>query len=447
MECWQQKQYQEALEPIAHTHFALERVENFADKISAARFALPNGLRVILMANHSAPIFSYQTWFKVGSKHEKPGKTGLAHLFEHLMFKGTTNHPVGEFDTEMESRGCQTNAATWVDWTYYTQSLAQQKDNLEQVIHFESDRMSNLILDEKTFLSELEVVKNERLMSVDNSIGGAMSEQLYQQAFPNHHYQWPTIGYMRDLENTDLQTIRAFYQSYYAPNNAIIVVVGDIDVGATLELIWKAYGEIPAQNIDTYRPKNEEPQEEPRKSVLAKPISTTQVLVAYPAPAQNSPDYAALELLNNTLCDGESSYLYRRMVIEERLASDVSGFLTPFAEPGLFEFSLTPMPGVHHDKIIEQLSLELKSACQLLSTEDVDKARNSLELAILQSFQDNESCAEMLGHFEANFGDFSMAFKHIELWNDLDAETIKTVGLKTFAANKKNIVIAKPLEE
>ena len=160
MECWQQKQYEEALEPIAHTHFALERVENFADKISAARFALPNGLRVILMANHSAPIFSYQSWFKVGSKHEKPGKTGLAHLFEHLMFKGTTNHPVGEFDTEMESRGCQTNAATWVDWTYYTQSLAQQNDNLEQVIHFESDRMMNLILDEKTFLSELEVVKN-----------------------------------------------------------------------------------------------------------------------------------------------------------------------------------------------------------------------------------------------------------------------------------------------
>ena len=446
MQCWDTNDYQEALKPLSDTGITLEAVHHFAHKISAARFSLQNGLKVILMANQDAPIFSYQTWFKVGSKHEKVGKTGLAHLFEHLMFKGTSNHPTGEFDLEMESRGCQTNAATWVDWTYYTQSLAQHKDNLECIIHFESDRMSNLILDEKTFRSELEVVKNERLMSVDNSIGGCMSEKLYQQAFSEHHYQWPTIGYMDDLEKTELATLKQFYKNFYAPNNAIIVVVGAIEATQTLELIWKSYGHLQPQELEPYVPELDPPQTSVRTSLLSKPISTTQVLVAYPAPAQNSPEYSALELLNSTLCDGESAHLYRKLVIEDRVASDVSGFLTPFAEAGLFEFAITPMPGINHDDIIEKLDAEIRQACLNITQEEVDKARNSLELALLQGFQDNESCAEMFGHFEANFGDFSMAFKHIDEWKELELDHIKAVGQKTFQAHKKNIVIAKPSE-
>ncbi|MEK7703326.1 MAG: insulinase family protein, partial [Myxococcota bacterium] len=144
----------------------------YNDDLLAARFALANGLTIVLMVDRRAPVFAYQTWFRVGSRHEDPERTGLAHLFEHLMFKGTRTHPTGTFDREMERRGTQTNAATWVDWTFYTQSLAARGDNLETLAGFEADRMRNLVLDEKTFRSELEVVKNERRMSVEDSIGG-----------------------------------------------------------------------------------------------------------------------------------------------------------------------------------------------------------------------------------------------------------------------------------
>src|SRR5690606_24858724 len=149
-----------------------------------------------------APVFTYQTWFAVGSRDEDPQRTGLAHLFEHLMFKGTPRFPAGTLDREMESRGAQTNAATWVDWTYYTVSLAAQEDNLQTVVELEADRMQNLQLDEDVFRSELEVVKNERRMSVDNSVPGSMSEELFALAYREHPYRWPTIGAMEHLEAT-----------------------------------------------------------------------------------------------------------------------------------------------------------------------------------------------------------------------------------------------------
>src|SRR5262249_35755335 len=155
-------------------------------------------------------IFAFQTWFNVGSRHERKGKTGIAHLFEHLMFKGTSKHPLGEFDREMERRGAQTNAATWVDWTYYRESLPSTGDNFETVLKYESDRMVNLALTQAMVDSEREVVKNERRQRVDDTIHGALDELTYQTAFQLHSYGHPTIGYMDDLNAFTLAEFEAF---------------------------------------------------------------------------------------------------------------------------------------------------------------------------------------------------------------------------------------------
>src|ERR1700728_2677663 len=189
------------------------------------RYELDNGLKVLLLADRSAPTCAYFTWYNVGSRHEKPGKTGLAHLFEHLMFNETESLRAGTFDKKLEENGAESNAATWVDWTYYHESVP--KDRLPLVIKLESDRMHNLILRDAQVTSEKEVVANERRYRVDDDVEGAASELLYKTAFTRHPYQWPTIGWMEDIQAFTPEDCDAFYKTYYAPNNAVVVVVGD----------------------------------------------------------------------------------------------------------------------------------------------------------------------------------------------------------------------------
>ncbi|MCK5690775.1 insulinase family protein, partial [Myxococcota bacterium] len=274
-----------------------EESGGFNADLKAARFRLGNGLRALLMVDPRAPVFAYQTWFHVGSKNENPERTGLAHLFEHLMFKGTQTHPAGVFDKEMERRGTQTNAATWVDWTYYTQSLAARGDNLEALMGFESDRMQNLLLDDETFTSEMEVVKNERRMVVDNSVSGTLNEALFETAYKEHSYRWPTIGKMEHLEETTLEDARDFYQAHYTPNNATVVIVGDINLVQTLKLLAKYYGAIPARSPQKSVIKEEPVQTEERRVVIQRPMAATQVVMAFHVPDQRHDDYAPLEFL------------------------------------------------------------------------------------------------------------------------------------------------------
>ena len=197
-------------------------------EIRVDKYVLPNGLRVLIWEDHRVPLFAYQTWFRVGSRHEQGGRTGMAHLFEHMMFKATSNHKEGEFDRIMEQHGAQTNAATWVDWTYYREKLPA--GNLDLLCGLESDRMENLVLDEGQLESEREVVINERLLRVDNDPEGLLYEKLYALAFGRSHpYGWPTIGWMDDIRAISLEDCRDFYGRYYAPNNATITLVGDVD--------------------------------------------------------------------------------------------------------------------------------------------------------------------------------------------------------------------------
>ena len=411
---------------------------------SMARFRLSNGMRVLLMPDHRAPIFAYQSWFAVGSRDEHPEHTGLAHFLEHLMFKGTTQHEAGDFDREMERRGAQTNAATWVDWTYYTQALAAKDDNLETVIHFEADRMRSLVLDESTFLSELEVVKNERRMSVENSVYGLMSERLFQLAFTQHPYRWPTLGWMEHLEKCSLENVRAFYRANYAPNNAVVVLVGDIDPYDALTQIVRDYGGLSSEPVQRKLLTQEAAQREARTSTFTYATEVPHLTLAFHTPQEDSPDFMALEFIMDALVSGDSARLYRRLVAKEALASSVEGFLTPFAHPGLCEFVVTGRAGMSHHRLAEIVQEELDSCVRGMNQREFIKARNSLELAFYESLRDAESCAEMLGHYEINFGDFRRGFESLNDIQSITLEQIKNVAAQTFCPHNRCTVFVEP---
>src|SRR3984885_3132112 len=214
--------------------------------VTARRFRLGNGLGVIAAVDKRAPIVALQTWYRVGSRHERPGATGMAHLFEHLMFQQTESLAVGEFDRLVERTGGESNAATWVDWTYYRLSLPAR--DLPLGIRLESERMQHLVLEPTPVEAERDVVTNERRERVEDDVDGWLDEQLMAHAFTVHPYRWPTIGGMGDIKGLALPDIRAFYRTWYAPNNATLVCVGDLDERALLDEVERRYGGIaPAQ--------------------------------------------------------------------------------------------------------------------------------------------------------------------------------------------------------
>jgi zinc protease len=396
--------------------------------LEAGRFTLPNGLRIVLVPDHRAPIFAYQTWFNVGSKHEDPERTGLAHLFEHLMFKGTKRFASGTFDREMERRGAQTNAATWVDWTHYTEALAARGD-------------------QETFTSELEVVKNERRMAVEDSLMGTLSELLMALVFEKHPYRWPTIGSMQHLEAASVADLEAFYKRHYAPNNATVVVVGDIDIEATLTLIVQKYAAIPAQPMTRPTLVAEPQQSGPRKVQISRPMVAPQVVIGYRAPAQNTAAYPLLEVLGEVLVSGDTARLYDRLVTREQIATEVNGFLAPFSEPGVFEFHITARPGADPERIVEMVQEELQRLQQGLAPQEMQKARNGMEVALFDTLKDVEGCAEAIGHFENNFNDFSLAFTSLDAYAHITAEQLAKVAREVFTPSGRCVVVALPEAE
>src|SRR5262245_2848487 len=210
--------------------------------VRVRRFRLASGLRLIAAVDRSAPILAYQTWFGVGSRHERPGRTGMAHLFEHLMFSQTESLAPGEFDRVVEQTGGESNAATWVDWTYYRLSLPAR--DLALAVRLEAERMTRLVLAPEPVEAERDVVTNERRERVEDDVDGWLDEQLMALAFQVHPYRWPTIGWMEDIRALPLDEIRAFYKTWYAPNNATLVVVGDFVEAELLGLVGAAYGGI-----------------------------------------------------------------------------------------------------------------------------------------------------------------------------------------------------------
>lgn len=401
--------------------------QRFGEALSLRRFELGNGLTVLTLLDPSAPTVSYHTWFRVGSRHEQPGKTGLAHLFEHLMFNETRRRGLGEFDRLLENAGAEANAATWTDWTYYYENAP--RDALPLLVELEADRMANLVLRAPQVTSEKEVVANERKLRVDDDVEGRALELLYATAFRRHPYRWPTIGWMNDIRAFTVRDCQRFYRTYYAPSNATVVIAGDFDERRALGMVQKHYGGLKrARRLEPVSLSREPAQRAERVSQLRAPTPTQKLLIGYQAPAFAHRDTAPLVIANELLFGGRSSRLHRLLCLDREIASSVRGSISPFVDPGLFEMWIFMREGKHRRDALRLLDRELRGLSEELApAAELDKVIAQLELSFLHSMETAGGKAEQIGFYETVMGDGAAVFERLQAYRRVSPEDVRRV--------------------
>jgi zinc protease len=412
-----------------------------AVQVTAA--TLDNGLRVLLLEDHRSPIVTVQTWYRVGSRNETRGATGIAHFLEHLMFRGTAKYGPGVFARLVERNGGQDNAFTSQDVTSYYVNIAA--DKLDLVLDLESDRMHNLRLDPKIIDSEREVVIEERRTRTEDDPGGALGEEVSATAFRAHPYGQPIIGWMTDLKRITADEIRAFYKTYYVPNNAILVLVGDFKAAEVMKRVQAAFGPIPRGATPPPVSAVEPLQNGERRVIVGKPAQLPIVYIGYPVPNHTSADAPALEVLSVVLAGGRSSRLYRDLVYERQLALEAGGDYSYFSiDPNLFWFYATPLPGQTAETLEKELLAEMaRLAREPVGDVELTRAKNQIEASFV--FQDDSihRRASLLARFEL-LGDHTKKAGYLDLIRAVTAGDLQRVALAYFQDDKKNVGILLP---
>jgi zinc protease len=407
------------------------------------RWRLGNGLTVLVLVDETAPVVAYHTWFSVGSRHERPGKTGLAHLFEHLMFGETEGLGAGVFDRKLEESGAETNAATWVDWTYYHELLPADRVGL--AVKLEAERMHRLVLREPQVASEKEVVANERRYRVDDDVEGLANELLYKTAFERHPYHWPTIGWMQDIQGFTTDDCVDFYRTFYAPNNATVVVVGEVRERDLLLAIRDAYGAISPQAVPAEDIFPEPPQTAERDVELRKPAASERLSVAFKGPALGDADHCALTVLSEVLFGGRAARLYRSLVVQRELATDVRGWVSTFRDPGLFECWVTARSSHTAREILPLLDEAFSRVrADVVSEEELARAKARLELGSLQQLETASGKAEQIGFFEVVLGDPAHAFRRVEAYRRTTASDLRRVARRYLSHESRTVLRVVP---
>lgn len=415
----------------------------FGPSLRIERFRLANGLTVLLCEDHSAPVVAYHTWYHVGSRHERQGKTGLAHLFEHLMFNETESLPAGQFDRMLEEAGAENNAATWLDWTQYTISVPRSQ--LDLVVRLEAERMSNLLLREPQLVSEKDVVANERRYRVDDDVDGSVNEQLWATAFTKHPYRWPTIGWMADIQGFELADCETFYKTYYMPNNATIVVVGDVTPARLLPKIAKAYGTLEPSELPVEDAWPEPSQREERRLEVTKVTPTERLVVGYRGPALGDSDHPAISLVTEVLFGGRASRVYRRVIHDEELASDVRAYVGPFRDPGLIEISCTAREERSATQILEVIDEELERVLrEPIAPEEIARARARAELGLLSGLTTVDGKASTIGFYASVLGRPGAAFERLQALRELGPSDLLRAARRYFDTTQRTVILVTP---
>ncbi len=415
----------------------------FGPTMRVERFVLGNGLTVLLLVDPVAPVVCVQTWFGVGSRHEKHKKTGISHLFEHLMFGATETHAMGFFDRTLEEAGAETNAATFLDWTYYHTNAP--KDALALSLTLEADRMARLVLNDPEVAREKEVVMNERRQRVEDDVEGAVNERLYKEAFRTHGYGWPTIGWMEDIANFSTEDCQAFYRTYYAPNNARLVLVGDVDVGAVLALVQKEYGRIPPSEIPVEDVHPEPPQVEERRVEMIKPTPTQKLAMGYKSPALGDFDHAPLAILSEALFGGRASRAHRKLIQQAEIAIDVRGWVGAFRDPALWDISATARGEHTCEEVLaalDELFEEVKK--NGVTQAEVDRAKARSELGALQSLENAAGKAEQIGFYDTVLGDPAAQFERLSQIRRVTLGDVLRVARRYLVEEGRTIVMVRP---
>jgi len=399
---------------------------------------LDNGLKVLLVEDHNIPSVSLYTFFRVGSRNERPGLTGVSHFIEHMMFNGTPKVGPGEFDRRMEFRGGSNNAFTSDDMTGYTDWFPPAA--LEAMIEMEADRIQGLALVPEVFESERGVIASERRLGVENDNDAILNENVRATAIMAHPYHWDVIGWMSDILSWRRDEVMAYYRTYYAPGNAVLIVVGDIDPAKTLGLIRKYYGPIQASPAPPPVSTVEPPQMGTKTVIIRKEAQAPSFLAVWHAPSAKDADFLPLAILAKPLLEGESSRLYRRLVREEELAIDVGGGIQETIDPLLFSIDVKPRPGVDLDKIDRIIEEELaKVKTEGITPQEYAKAMNIIRNDFYMSLQTISGKAGQLGSTELLTGDFARLFTVMDDYAAVKIERIKEAAGKYFTANNKTV--------
>lgn len=350
-------------------------------EVKYSQFTLPNGLQVILHEDHTVPMVSVNVWYHVGSGREKPGRTGFAHLFEHLMFMGSGHVKEGQFDLLLEANGGSNNGSTTEDRTNYY--IDVPTNALDLALYLESDRMAYL-LDAMTPASvnaQRDVVKNERRQNYENRPYGQASVELGEMLFPaGHPYHWPTIGYMPDLTAASYEDVVEFFKKYYAPNNASLVIAGDIDPAATRKLVEKWFSEVKrGQFVEPIAPPAAVLTEVKKKTLTDK-VQLPRLYLAWITPAALQPADAALDIASAVLAGGKNSRLYKRLVYDMQAAQDIYAAQQSQALAGTFTIVCTPRPGHALEEVQKVIDEELEKLRREPPTQrELDRAINQVE--------------------------------------------------------------------
>lgn len=417
---------------------------NRPPKLQYQMSTLPNGLTVILSEDHSTPIVHVELWYHVGSKNEKAGKTGFAHLFEHLMFKGSKNVEPEQHTSMISSVGGLSNATTNEDTTEYWATVPAHY--LPLVLWLESDRMATLRVDEPTFVNEREVVKEERRMRVDNQPYGRLAEIIYDKAFTTHPYKHPTIGHMTDLEAASIEDVRDFYRTYYVPSNATVTLVGDFESAQTLELVKQYFGRVPKAEKDVVRDIPKEPaQTKERRVTIEESWPLPAVVVSNHITYDGHPDSYPLHIASKILSDGQSSRIYRRLVYDEQLALMAYGGGNLIEDPNLFFAVAIVQPGrtaADAEKALVEELERLKN--EPISDIELQRAKNQFARDYILSRESNKQKAGHLAHAAVIHNDIKTADGEFDIFMNVTAADVQRVAKTYFTPQTRMILTVMP---
>jgi len=414
------------------------------NKIDFVEYDLDNGLHVILHQDNSTPVVTVSVMYHVGSKNENPNRTGFAHFFEHLMFEGTKNIERGEYSEIVERAGGTLNANTSADRTYYYELLPAHQ--LELGLWLESERMLHARVDSIGIATQKKVVCEEIKERQDNQPYGDIQLQVQKRAFKKHPYRWTTLGSADHVRNAKDEDFKAFYEDFYVPNNAVLVVAGDIDVEKTKEWVEKYYADIPRSKKEIYRPNVVEPEKHAEiRDTVYDNIQLPMVLQAYHTPAMGTDDYYAVDMLSSVLSGGQSSRMYKELVDKKQLALQVALFPMPYEDPSVALTFALPNMGKDLTELENAMDAEIeRMQNELITDREFQKLRNQYESQFVNQNASMEGLANVLARYHTFFGDAGLVNTELDKYMSVTKEDIQRVAKKYFRKDNRVVLYYLP---
>jgi zinc protease len=386
--------------------------------------SLKNGMKMLVLEDHSIPNANMYLFFRVGSRNENLGITGLSHFFEHMMFNGAKKYGPKMFDKYMEAAGGSNNASTSQDLTIYTDWFP--KGALEQIFDLEADRIANLSFDEKMIESERGVVHSEYTTGIENNPAEMLDMQVQSTAFFAHPYKWSVIGYESDILSWKKEDLVNYFKTYYAPNNCLVVIVGDVSFDNVKNLAIKYFepipGNVPPPKIRTIEP----PQNGEKRLVVYKDVSTPNIEIVYHVPEASNPDYYALDILGSVLSSGNSSRLRKALVFDKQLAISIYGGMDATLDPYLFNISAVAARGVSTDAVEKAIYDELdRIKNNGVDEQELQKIKNQKLMQFYRGMETINGKASLLGRYSLFFGDYARLFDAPDYYSKVTSDDLK----------------------